>query len=146
MRMPRFNSLRANIIVVVVLASGLAVTLFTVMMIYVNTSSSIARLDNRLATLADVIGQNSTAALDFSDRKAAAEVLGALRREASVVSACLYDTHGLLFSEYLRDDEAESCPRHGGTAKGGGGEYQSVTPSLRRAGDVVGASRLAADS
>src|SRR5260370_24008270 len=130
MRVPQFSSIRANIIAVVVLSSSLAVGIFTALMTYVNARTSIGLLDTRLATLADVIGQNSTAALDFSDRKAAAEVLGALRREASVVSACLYDTHGLLFSEYLRDDEAESCPRHGGTAKAGGGEYQSVTRSI----------------
>src|SRR5258708_3024426 len=116
MRVPRFSSIRAKIIAVVVLSSSLAVGIFTALMIYVNARTSISLLDTRLATLADVIGQNSTAALDFSDRKAAAEVLGALRREASVVSACLYDTHGLLFSEYLRDDEAVSCPWLGGIA------------------------------
>jgi len=105
MRMPRLGSLRASIITVVVLASSLAVGLFTVMVSYVNTMSSIDLLDKRLATLADVVGQNSTAALDFSDRKAATEVLEALRREPPVVSACLYDVRGRLFSEYQRDGE-----------------------------------------
>ncbi len=114
MRLHRLGSLRANIIIVVVLASSLAVGLFTLMMSYVNTRSSIALLDNQLATLADVIGQNSTAALDFNDRKAAAEVLEALRREPSVISGCLYDSRGLLFSEYQRDAGVVPCPRHSG--------------------------------
>ena len=61
MKFPQFNSLRANIITVVVLASSLAVGLFTALVSYVNTRSSIAQLDSRLATLADVIGQNSAA-------------------------------------------------------------------------------------
>ena len=70
----RSSSLRASILIVVLVASGLAVGLFTALITYFNTSSSIAQLDGRLATLADVIGQNSTAALDFNDRRAAAEV------------------------------------------------------------------------
>src|SRR6266702_893630 len=110
MTQTRPSSLRTNIVIVVVVASGLAVGLFTALITYVNTRGSIAQLDSRLATLADVIGQNSTAALDFSDRKAAAEVLDALRREPSVVSACLYDTTGSLFSEYQRDAEIPPCP------------------------------------
>ena len=117
MKAPHFSSLRANIITVVVLASCLAVGAFTAMMSYVNTRSSIALLDSRLATLADVIGQNSAAALDFRDAKAGAEVLGALRHEPPVVSACLYNTRGLLFSEYQRDATVAPCPRDAVTSR-----------------------------
>ena len=145
MRMPRLNSLRANIVTVVVLASSLAVCVFTLMMSYVNTRSSIAQLDSRLATLADVIGQNSTAALDFSDRKAAAEVLGALRREPQAVSACLYDTQGSLFSEYQRDAGVVPCPRNAGMRQNFGGETRSVTRSVHRATDFVGSIQVTAD-
>ncbi len=111
MNLSRFSSLRANIIVVVVLASSLAVGLFTVLITFVNTRSSIDLQDSRLAVLADVIGQNSTAALDFSDHRAAADVLEALRREPPVVSACLYDARGAIFSEYQRSAGAAACPR-----------------------------------
>jgi len=145
MRMPRLNSLRANIMTVVVLASGLAVGAFTAMMCYVNMRSSVALLDSRLATFADVIGQNSTAALDFSDRKAATEILGALRREPPVVSACLYDTRGRLFSEYQRDAGVAPCPRHSGMAQTLGAEFRSVTRSVCRATDFVGTIQVTAD-
>jgi diguanylate cyclase (GGDEF)-like protein len=143
--MPRLSSLRANIITVVVLASCLALGVFTVTLSYVNTRSSIALLDSRLATLADVIGQNSTAALDFNDRKAAAEVLGALRREPQVVLACLYDTRGSLFSEYQRNAGVAPCTRDAGMAQTLGGEVRSVSRSVRRATDLVGSIQVTAD-
>ena len=126
MRRGHLNSLRANIVTVVVLASGLAIGLFTAIMTYMNTRNSISELDSRLDTLADVIGQNSTAALDFSDRKAAAEVLGALRREQPVVSACLYDTRAALFSRYQRDAGVAPCSPQARTPVQPGSEYRRV--------------------
>jgi diguanylate cyclase (GGDEF)-like protein len=141
---PRFSSLRANIIAVVVLASSLAVGFFTAMMSYVNTRSSIAQLDSRLATLADVIGQNSAAALDFRDAKAAEEVLGALRREPPVISACLYNARAALFSEYQRDANVPPCSRFA-AAKVTGRDGRSVTRDILRATDFVGSIQVTAD-
>lgn len=146
MRQPRPSSLRANIVTVVVLASGLAVGLFMALITYVNTRSSISELDSRLATLTDVIGQNSTAALDFNDRKAAAEVLGALRREQAVVSACLYDTRAALFSEYLRDARVPPCSPQAHTAMQHGGEYRRVIRPIGRVVDLVGSIEVTADT
>jgi len=146
MKPTRAISLRANIVTVVVVASGLAVGLFTALITYVNTRSSIAQLDSRLGTLADIIGQNSTAALDFSDRKAAGEVLNALRRETPVVSACLFDAAGSLFSEYERDAGVTRCSRRAGTAKPSGKEYRRVMRPIRRVADFVGSIEVTADT
>src|SRR4051794_18055828 len=146
MRQSRPSSLRANIVAVVVVASGLAVGVFTALITYVNTRSSIAQLDSSLGTLADIIGQNSTAALDFSDTKAAAEVLNALRREAPVVSACLYNPAGSLFSKYQRDPGSPPCSRQAGSATGSGNEYRRVIRPIRRVADLVGSIELTADT
>jgi hypothetical protein len=43
-----------------------------------------------LATLADVLGRNSTAAVAFRDAAAARDVLQALDAEPSVTAACIY--------------------------------------------------------
>lgn len=145
MRMPRFASLRANIIAVVVLASSLAVGLFTVLITLVNTRSSIGMQDSRLAVLADVIGQNSTAALDFSDRKAAAEVLEALRREPPVVSACLYDARGVVFSEYQRSAGVAPCPQQFQTRSIIKNDFRQVNRSIRRDTEFVGSIEVTAD-
>lgn len=146
MRAPMFSSLRANIITVVVLASSLAVGVFTALVSYVNTRSSIAQLDSRLATLADVIGQNSAAALDFRDPKAGQEVLEALRREPPVISACLYNTQSSLFSEYQRSANVAPCSRLASSPIANSGDRRSVRRDIRRATESVGSIELTADT
>jgi two-component system, sensor histidine kinase and response regulator len=61
-------------------------------------------LTGKVATLADVIGNNTQAALSFSDYKSAEETLRALRAEPHILSAFLYDRKGRLFASYFRDN------------------------------------------
>ena len=56
-----------------------------------------------LQTLAEIIGNNSTAALAFNDPEAATEVLGALRAKPNIVAAYLYTPDGRPFAGYFRD-------------------------------------------
>ena len=56
-----------------------------------------------LATLGDVIGDNSTAALTFGDSDAATGVLSSLHAQRHVVSACVYGPDGRAFATYRRD-------------------------------------------
>jgi len=65
-------------------------------------------LTRDLAILGDVIGDNSTAALTFGDNEAAKGVLGSLRAQHHVISACVYGPDGRVFASYRRDpgDEA----------------------------------------
>src|SRR5690242_18394673 len=61
-----------------------------------------------LATLADVLARNSTAALTFRDVHAAEDVLQALRAEPSVTSACIYTDDGRPFATYVRHGEGSN--------------------------------------
>jgi len=64
-----------------------------------------------MATLADVIAGNSTAALTFHDARAAQDVLSALRAEPHVTAACIYALDGKPFATYRRDPtEASLVP------------------------------------
>ena len=56
-----------------------------------------------LATLADVLARNSTAALTFRDASGARDVLQALRAEPSVTAACIYTDDGKPFAKYVRE-------------------------------------------
>ncbi len=58
-----------------------------------------------LWTLADVLGNQSTAALKFDDEANAREVLNALRVETHIVSACIYKG-GKIFAQYSRNPSA----------------------------------------
>jgi len=59
-------------------------------------------LTRRIETLAEIIGQNSTAALIFDDPSNAAEILSALRTESHIVSASIYTENDRLFAKYYR--------------------------------------------
>ena len=64
-------------------------------------------LTRDLAILGDVIGDNSTAALTFGDNEAAKGVLGSLRAQKNVMSACVYGPDGRTFATYRRDPGTE---------------------------------------
>ena len=62
-------------------------------------TSRAAKVED-IQTLAEVIGSNSTGALEFKDTGSAKEVLQALRFERDVTEACIYDRTGGLFVRY----------------------------------------------
>jgi PAS domain S-box-containing protein len=57
-------------------------------------------IKDNLSTLGAIIASNSSAALAFDSQADAREILGALRGNPHVVSACLYDEQGRLFVTY----------------------------------------------
>jgi two-component system, sensor histidine kinase and response regulator len=59
-------------------------------------------LASALASAAGIAGSNSTAALVFSDSKAAGETLSSLRAQPHIVEACIYTRTGAVFAKYAR--------------------------------------------
>ena len=59
------------------------------------------------STLAEIIGNNSSGALDFNDPKAAEDMLSALRAQPDIVAVCIYSRDGSLFAKYLRRNLAQ---------------------------------------
>jgi PAS domain S-box-containing protein len=57
-----------------------------------------------LTTLAQIIGDNTSGALDFNDPKAAQDMLSALRAEPNITAACIYTKEGQRFATYRRAD------------------------------------------
>ncbi|MDH3444644.1 MAG: response regulator, partial [Deltaproteobacteria bacterium] len=58
-----------------------------------------------MATLAEVIGENSTASILFSDSKAAVDTLSGLRAQPNVISAKIYLGSGELFAKYTAENK-----------------------------------------
>jgi diguanylate cyclase (GGDEF)-like protein len=145
MRLIRGNRLAHKMTLMALLASSLASgTLLATLMVFDGLSSRTL-LHRRLSTLADVVGQNSTAALNFSDPAAAVEVLEALRAEPPVVSACLYDLSGDLFAQYQRAQGQQGCPANLGQVPPLEGKYSSVLRPVLRHSEVVGTLLLNSD-
>jgi two-component system sensor histidine kinase/response regulator len=63
-----------------------------------------------LETLAQILGDNSTAALSFSDAHVAMELLAALREKPTIVSAFLYSAQGEVLAAYYRDRKNPDPP------------------------------------
>jgi diguanylate cyclase len=145
MRSARPSSLASSITFVVLAASTIALSLFTVVSIWLDHESAIGQLDARISTLADVMGQNSAAALDFSDKQAATSVLEALRSEPHVMTGCLYNLKGDLFAEYHRDVSANACPDSLAHQAMAGGAFRGIVrPALHRH-EAVGSVFLSSD-
>jgi hypothetical protein len=59
-------------------------------------------LKDELLTLAQITGDNSSVALTFDNPEDAAEILGTLRAQPQIVSACIYNLHGVPLTNYFR--------------------------------------------
>jgi methyl-accepting chemotaxis protein len=67
-----------------------------------------------MSVLADLIGRNSTAAMQFDDEITAERTLMALSAEPHVMSACLYKGGTNRFASYRRSDVNEEFPARAG--------------------------------
>jgi two-component system, sensor histidine kinase and response regulator len=87
-------------------ASSLALLLACAAFIsYDSYTFRIAKVQD-VATLAEIIGSNSTGALTYQDANSAREVLSALRSKKQISEACIYDRQGQVFAKYQRDGGA----------------------------------------
>jgi len=57
-------------------------------------------LEQKLTVVAEIVGRNSTAALEFGDRSVATDVLTALEAEPSIEAAVIFDKDGKPFARY----------------------------------------------
>jgi signal transduction histidine kinase len=64
----------------------------------------------KLTTIALITAANSTAALAFENTEDAAEILHTLNMEPHIVSACIYNTKGNIFSKYAKDSTYLNFP------------------------------------
>lgn len=56
-----------------------------------------------LSAQARIVGNNSTAAISFSDQKAAEEILSSLKDINNIIQAVIYTTEGDIFAQYIRE-------------------------------------------
>ncbi|MDP9049814.1 MAG: hypothetical protein M3O31_03690, partial [Acidobacteriota bacterium] len=93
-------SLRANLILLILSASALAVLLASFGFGIYERQNYRASSVHELTALADTLGANTAASLAFNDQATADQMLGALATEPHVLDARLYDSDGHIFAEY----------------------------------------------
>ena len=103
-------SIREKLLAIVMTTTALALLLAGVGM--VAADSILYRTDMRrdLSALANIVADNSKAALVLEDRTVAVDTLSALRARPHLVAACLYRPQGGLFARYVRPGSAAECP------------------------------------
>jgi signal transduction histidine kinase len=96
---------------IALLTTGGALLLAGAALIYFNLARFKDEMQRDLETLADIVGQHSTAALTFQDRVSATEYLQALKPRPSIVAAALYSSDGSLFTPWTPGDGITVPPK-----------------------------------
>ncbi|MBS1857244.1 MAG: response regulator, partial [Acidobacteria bacterium] len=66
--------------------------------------------EREFGMLAEMIGENSTAALAFDDDRSAQQLLESLQAQPPVAAAAVYSSRGVLVAQYVRAGSAEVVP------------------------------------
>jgi signal transduction histidine kinase/CheY-like chemotaxis protein len=133
-------SIRSKLMLMIMAASSLALLLACAAFIgYDSYTFRIAKVQD-VATLAEIIGSNSTGALTYQDSNSAKEVLGALSSKKQISEACIYDRQGQVFATYQRDPGPVefSPPRAEGSGSLLQDKYLILFRDIVLAGDKIG--------
>jgi hypothetical protein len=86
----------------VIMLASILVVLLSFFLFVATEALSYWRLEReKLTSMADIVGQNSIAAITFGDAKAAEETLSGLRNNPHILAAYIEYTDGSVFAEYL---------------------------------------------
>jgi signal transduction histidine kinase/CheY-like chemotaxis protein len=114
MRAFRDVSIKRKLIGIIMLTSTVALLLACSTFLGYELITYRETVTRRLSTVAQIIAENSTAALAFDDRRSAGETLAALRADPRMVSACIYTKDGRPFAAFLRGESRRDLPRRPG--------------------------------
>src|SRR5215471_11508501 len=96
-------SIRRKQLLIIMLTSSIALLLACTAFTAYELITFRTGMVRNLSTLAEIVGNNTAAALDFTDATAASETLSALKAEPDIIGACVYAPRGGVFARYDRD-------------------------------------------
>jgi signal transduction histidine kinase/AmiR/NasT family two-component response regulator/HAMP domain-containing protein len=101
---PRFQdiSIKRKLTAIIMTASTVALLLVSAGFVSYELAAQKQAMADDLSTLAEIIGDRSTAVLVYGDQKEADELLASLTSKKHIVAAALYDKNGRLFASYPR--------------------------------------------
>jgi signal transduction histidine kinase/HAMP domain-containing protein len=108
----RSASIRAKLFAIVMITTASALVITAISMTAYELKSYRQATVRELVTVANVVGANSTAALEFNVPSTAEEILAGAGTLPEVLSACLYDKKEALFAGYVRPGQQLACPKH----------------------------------
>jgi signal transduction histidine kinase len=115
-RLVRDLPIRQKVILIIMVATAGALALAGAVLIALDLVSFRREMKAELATEAEIVARNSTAAVTFGDVEAAQETLSAFAAQRSIAVAAIYRQNGEILAIYRRDEEARAIrlPPHPG--------------------------------
>jgi signal transduction histidine kinase/ActR/RegA family two-component response regulator len=110
MRMFRHLPIRLKLIAMILTTCAASVVLASLGYLVVDFYQTRDELESDLRAQADLILQNSVAALEFDDVDTARATLNTLASKPNIRLACLYQRDAHLFANYRQQGEGSSCP------------------------------------
>ncbi len=98
-----------------------------------------------LSTMAEIIGANSAAALEFDNQDDATKLLSSLKLKRSILSASLYQKDGKLFAKYERGGSNARPSGGNGGLLGWGEGFLEVAPPIIFDGKRIGTLSIRSD-
>lgn len=95
------QSIKRKLIVISIMISSITIISAGITMLMVGVFNSKKNLVNTIGITAEIIGNQSAAAIEFQDATAAEENLRAARTSPSIRLICLYDEAGNQFAHYI---------------------------------------------
>jgi len=103
--------IRAKLRAIVLLIGGVAIAGACAVLVTHQWVSARNGMSHRLGIIADIVGDQNTAALEFDQPTQSANILRSLRAERQVMFAVIYTKEGRLFSSFVRDGVDPSLVR-----------------------------------
>jgi two-component system cell cycle sensor histidine kinase/response regulator CckA len=110
MRTLRDLPIKQKLLVIIIVSTTAALLFSGIAIVAADSFLYHVRLRHDLSSLARLVGDNSTAALEFNDSRVGLENLNALRTRSHLLAACLYQQDGTLLARYLRPGANTQCP------------------------------------
>ena len=94
-------SIRRKLIAILLLTNGIVLALVSLAFVVNEAAQFRSEMRAELAALAEIVGNNTSAAVAFNDRNAAAETLSGLRAKPDVIAAFVMLKDGSVLASYL---------------------------------------------
>src|SRR6185503_9619062 len=104
------RGIRVKLMMLVMITSGAALFLACLAFVVNDIFSYREVMLQDLSTRAQIIGNNSTAALTFGDAKPVDEIMAALSADPHLVAACVFNSTGDTFAQYRRAGSPDVFP------------------------------------
>ena len=101
-------TIKLKLIMLLMFVSTFAVVLTAGALVYSSYNKNLQSNLKELRTLANLIGDHSSAALIFNDNTLAEDNLRSLRIRSSIVAACIFNGDGQLFASYKNAESSEN--------------------------------------